>query len=127
MAKMLKAIKILGLAISIAAAPSASSADDQYFTQRIAPILERRCVHCHGDSTRKGNLSLATASGAFKGGDSGPAVVPGKPDESLLVEMISGDKPAMPQKGNAALSRGSGQHPKVDRNRRHLARAAETL
>ena len=46
----------------------------------------------------KGNLSLTTASGALKGGDGGPAVVPGKPDESLLLEMISGDKPAMPQK-----------------------------
>ena len=46
----------------------------------------------------KGNLSLTTGRRRFKGGDSGPAVVPGKPDESLLLEMISGDPPAMPQK-----------------------------
>ena len=46
----------------------------------------------------KGHLSLTTSAGAFKGGDGGPVVVPGKPDESTLVEMISGDRPAMPQK-----------------------------
>jgi hypothetical protein len=95
-----KAIKGFGLAISIAVAavPSAFGADDPFFQERIAPVFERRCVRCHGDSTRKGNLSLTTASGAFKGGDGGPAVVPGKLGESLLLEMISGDKPAMPQK-----------------------------
>ena len=97
---MTKAFVGFGLAtvISLAAAPVASGADDQLFRERIAPILERRCVHCHGGSTPKGNLSLTTAAGASKGGDGGPAVVPGKPDESLLLEMISGEKPAMPQK-----------------------------
>jgi mono/diheme cytochrome c family protein len=100
MANVLKAINGFALAISIAVAavPSANGADDQFFRLQIAPILERRCIHCHGDSTRKGNLSLTTAFGAFKGGDGGPAVVPGKLGESLLLEMISGDKPAMPQK-----------------------------
>ncbi len=99
MPNVMKAI-FFGLATSIAAAavPSASGADDQFFRQRIAPILERRCLQCHGDSTRKGNLSLSTASAAFKGGDGGPAIVPGKPGESLLLQMISGDKPAMPRK-----------------------------
>ena len=49
--------------------------------------------------TQKANPSLAMPPpGALKGGDGGPAIVPGKPDESLLLEMISGDKPAMPQK-----------------------------
>jgi mono/diheme cytochrome c family protein len=96
----MKAVVGVGLAISIAVAvvPSASRADNQFFLERIAPVLERRCVHCHGGRAPKGNLSLTTSAGALKGGDGGPAVVPGKPDESLLVEMISGDKPAMPQK-----------------------------
>ena len=77
---------------------SQSAADDQLFRDKVAPVLERRCVHCHGERAPKGNLSLTTSAGALKGGDSGPAVVPGKPDESLLLEMISGDQPAMPQK-----------------------------
>ena len=96
---MIKAIIGFGLATSIALAvvPSASGADDQFFRERIAPILERRCVHCHGDSNPKGHLSLTTAAGASRGGDGGPAVVSGKPDESVLLEMISGDSPAMPK------------------------------
>ena len=98
MANLMNSIVGLAISIAAAAAPSASRADDQFFRQRIAPILERRCLHCHGDLTHKANLSLASASSAFKGGDGGPAIMPGKPDESLLLEMISGDKPAMPQK-----------------------------
>ena len=82
-------------------------ADDPLFRDKVAPILERRCLHCHGEATHKGNLSLSTAAAAFKGGDSGPAVVPGKPEESILLDMIGGDPPEMPQKEQAALEAGS--------------------
>ena len=41
---------------------------------------------------------MRTAAAAFKGGDTGPAIVPGKPDESVLLDMIGGDPPEMPQK-----------------------------
>ncbi len=101
MLSVMKAILGFGLVtvIALSNAPFASGADDDAFRSRIAPILEQRRLHCHGDSTQKANLSLATASAAFKGGDGGPAIVPGKPGESLLLEMISGAKPAMPQKG----------------------------
>lgn len=84
--------------IALSDVPFAYGADDDGFRSRIAPILERRCLHCHDDSTHKANLSLASASSALKGGDGGPAIVPGKPDESLLLTLISGDKPAMPRK-----------------------------
>src|SRR5207253_1283303 len=60
--------------------------------------FERHCVACHQGEKPKGGLSLTTAAGLAKGGESSPVVEAGKPDESLLVEMISGDKPAMPQK-----------------------------
>ena len=46
----------------------------------------------------KGNLSLSTAAAVLRGGDSGPAVVPGKPEESVLLDMIEGDPPEMPRK-----------------------------
>jgi hypothetical protein len=74
------------------------------FRDHVAPVLEKQCVHCHGGASSKGNLSLTTAQGVFKGGDGGPAVVAGKPEESPLLEMISGDPPEMPKKG-ASLSR----------------------
>ena len=72
---------------------------DDLFRTVIAPLLERRCVHCHGDDTLKGNLSITSLGALVRGGKSGPAVEPGEPDESLLIEKISGDKPEMPQKG----------------------------
>jgi hypothetical protein len=77
----------------------AAGTDDQFFHEKVAPIIERRCIQCHGERSPKGKLSLTTSLGALKGGDGGPAVVPGKPNESLLVEMISGVSPSMPQKG----------------------------
>ena len=68
------------------------------FREQVAPILERRCLHCHGAETQKGGLSLASGKGVLRGGENGPAVVPGKPGESLMLEMVSGDAPEMPQK-----------------------------
>jgi hypothetical protein len=72
--------------------------EDRFFQDHVAPVLEKRCVHCHGGTSSKGNLSLTTSRAVLKGGDSGPAVVPGKPDESPLLEMISANPPQMPKK-----------------------------
>ena len=83
---VMKTIVRLGFAawLGLAARTSCAAADDQLFRDKVAPILERRCLHCHGEATHKGNLSLSTAAAVFKGGDSGPAVVPGKPEESCF-------------------------------------------
>jgi Protein of unknown function (DUF1553)/Protein of unknown function (DUF1549)/Planctomycete cytochrome C len=94
---MTKTVVRLATCLSLAVARGFAGADDATFRDKVAPILERRCVHCHDGATHKGNLSLSTAAAVFKGGDSGPAVVPGKPDESLLLDMISGNPPEMPQ------------------------------
>lgn len=80
-------------------------ADEALFRDKVAPIFERHCVVCHQGEKPKGGLSLATAGGLAKGGESGAVVEARKPDESLLVELISGDKPAMPQKARP-LSKG---------------------
>ncbi len=72
---------------------------DRLFREQVAPVLERRCVSCHGESSPKGKLSLVTGKTLKSGGASGPAVVPGKPEESLLIESISGERPDMPQTG----------------------------
>src|SRR5437899_967689 len=62
-------------------------------------ILAENCQKCHNASVRMGGLSLAAAADAAKGGLHGAAIVPGKPEESLLVRMISGEKPKMPMQG----------------------------
>jgi hypothetical protein len=74
-------------------------ADDALFRDRVAPILETKCLACHEGSKPKGGLSLATVKRFHAGGESGPAIVPGKPDESLLLDYISGDDPLMPKEG----------------------------
>jgi mono/diheme cytochrome c family protein len=93
------AVLACGLLTAGSLAVPSAQADDAFFRVKVAPIFERHCVVCHQGERPKGDLSLATAGGLAKGGTTGPVVEAGKPDESLLVEAISGDKPAMPQKG----------------------------
>ena len=73
---------ILG-ALSALAAPG-----DEHFQSRVWPLLESRCVQCHGPKKQKGALRLDSREAALKGGDSGPALVPGKPRESLLLRSV---------------------------------------
>ena len=63
------------------------------------PVLRRHCLRCHQGDKPKGGLDLATAKGLAAGADGNPVVVPGKPDESRLIEVVSGDKPEMPKNG----------------------------
>ena len=74
-----------------------ASADDKLFRERVTPIFEKHCVRCHSADEHKGGLSLATAEAAHKGGDSGAAFIAAKPDDSLIVQHVSGDKPEMPK------------------------------
>ncbi|QVL34104.1 DUF1549 domain-containing protein [Telmatocola sphagniphila] len=64
-------------------------ANDLAGTQHeVIPILLRHCIACHGSRRREGGLDLRTKAAMLKGGKSGPAIVPGKPEESLLVKKI---------------------------------------
>ena len=58
------------------------------FHREVRNILERSCISCHGAESQKGGLRLDTLSLAKEGGDSGPAIVPGNKEESLLLERI---------------------------------------
>ena len=62
---------------------------DEFFTTKIEPLLRERCYECHSHEQKmKAGLALDSRSGWEQGGDSGPVIVPGKPDESLLIEMV---------------------------------------
>ncbi len=67
------------------------------FYRQIRPVLQRNCAGCHQPSKLGGQLLLTTHAGLLKGGENGPAVVTGKPDESLMIDFISGEKPEMPR------------------------------
>jgi mono/diheme cytochrome c family protein len=83
-------------------APAAARAEE-LFRDRVAPILERHCLRCHGTEAPKGGFSLVTRQALLTGGENGPAIEPGNAGESLLIEMIIGEKPQMP-KGSRPLS-----------------------
>jgi hypothetical protein len=60
----------------------------------ILPILQLRCTVCHGRRVQEGGLDLRTVEGLLRGGQSGPAVVPGDPEGSLLVQRVrAGEMP----------------------------------
>jgi len=68
----------------------------KFFEENIKPVLTTQCYSCHSSNSKdvKGGLSVDTRQGILNGGDSGPSVVPGKIDESLLLDYIeSGDMP----------------------------------
>jgi len=72
------------------------------FGKNIKPILETKCVSCHGIEKQKGELDLSSLLAAKEGGENGPAISPGKPEESGLIHRITlahDDDEIMPPKG----------------------------
>ncbi len=67
-----------------------ASGDSDYFESKVRPVLAANCYACHGPSAKTafGNLRLSNRESILKGGDSGPAVVPGNPDDSLLIRAV---------------------------------------
>lgn len=88
---------ILACWASARASETDPAASVRLFQQAVAPAFQASCVKCHSDSKARGGLSLSSATGLKKGGENGPVVEPGKPDESRLLEVLLGDKPEMPQ------------------------------
>lgn len=70
------------------AEPTAAGAE--FFEKRIRPVLVEHCYKCHSAETKKpkGDFRVDSADGLRKGGASGPAIVPGKPEVSLIVEAL---------------------------------------
>ena len=84
----------------------AAGADVVPLDNAVAKVLEANCVTCHRHGKAKGGLRLDTSEGLAKGGNSGPAIVPGKSSESRLMRAVSGTDPelSMPPKPRKSLS-----------------------
>jgi len=101
----LELLSVLCLALSLTigfpavhgAEPTEASAAKQSipinFVRDIQPIFKKHCYLCHGHDVQEGNLRLDRREHALKGGDSGPAILPGKPNESPLAILVSGKDP----------------------------------
>lgn len=76
------------------------AAQEDFFEEKVRPVLADNCLECHGAEKHKGGLRLDVRAAMLKGGDTGPAVVPGKPEESPLIEAIryEGDVQMPPKK-----------------------------
>ena len=69
--------------------PDAPPPQVDIFATVIVPIFEDRCVECHGDNKQKGGLRLDSPGAIQAGGHSGPVIVPGHPERSLMIELVS--------------------------------------
>lgn len=96
--KRVRAAAILALAMGAAQAAGVPAATEpatpaqvEFFEKSVRPLLEERCVECHSAARgkTKGGLALDNASALRKGGDTGPVLVPGAPEKSLLVKAVT--------------------------------------
>jgi mono/diheme cytochrome c family protein len=80
--------------------PCSSAAAD--FVSDVRPVFASRCFECHGPDKQRGGLRLDRKADALQGGDSGPAITPGKSGDSLLIRKISSTdaQERMPPKGD---------------------------
>ncbi len=82
--------------------PTFSIEDIAYFERKVRPLLSQRCYSCHSKDAKvlHGQLRVDSSAGLLRGGESGPLLVPGKPEESLLISAIQyQDGLDMPPKG----------------------------
>jgi uncharacterized membrane protein len=86
---------------------STQPSNTAYYRIHIAPLLARSCVSCHKPEKRKGGLRMDTYQQLMRGGDDGPALVPGDPKASELIRRVSlppSDDDSMPSDGDKPLA-----------------------
>ena len=91
------------LFVTLGSIASVSHSDDlppehvKYFEREVRPLLSEKCFGCHGEEDQGGDLRLDSYAHIMRGGESGdPALLPGKPDESLLIDAINYESYEMP-------------------------------
>lgn len=100
MIRSLAALLLLG---AFAAANHAAEPGTEFFEKSIRPLLADQCWNCHGADRQKAGLRLDSRSAMMTGGDSGAVIVPGRPEESLLIKAVHyKDELRMPPKGPLA-------------------------
>ncbi len=93
---------VLAWGNSPALAATPTLAHLEFFEKNIRPVLVAECYECHSSAKKKGGLALDTRDGVLKGGESGPAIFPGQPDSSLLMQALRHTHPALKMPRNGA-------------------------
>src|SRR5262245_53738817 len=89
----------LAAALSFSAEKNPTPEQLQFFEAKVRPVLATNCYKCHGPDNRSNKLRRDGMATILAGGESGQAIVPGKPEKSLLVEAINYDSLEMPPDG----------------------------
>jgi cytochrome c551/c552 len=95
--------RVVGTMIGVVLMPMgvvAQTGSGSALSRQVGTILANHCVSCHGPERKKGGLDLSRRATALAGGESGTAIVPGVPDDSLVVDRIAEGE--MPPKGALA-------------------------
>src|SRR5260370_41624277 len=77
----------LGIALAAIAVPAAAQRAP-LFKSEIMPVLQKNCVMCHSEQQKMAGLDLSSFSGMMAGSSSGPVISPGKPERSMLWEIV---------------------------------------
>jgi len=83
---------VLCVALLLFAAPARAADPPPLFEKAVLPLLQAKCVRCHGGDKVKADLDVRSKAALVRGGETGPAVVPGSPEKSLLWVKIAADK-----------------------------------
>jgi hypothetical protein len=96
-------MRTLALLAVAACVPALAASDEtEFFERSVRPLLASRCLGCHAGDKPAAGLRLDGRDRLLRGGQSGPAAVPGRPDESLLVKAVRHEGPKMPVGGKLA-------------------------
>src|SRR6266542_3529861 len=94
---------LLAAPLLFASPASADEAGVDFFERKVRPVLVEHCYPCHSETAKKqrGGLRLDSRDSLRRGGDSGPAIMPGRPDRSLLIKAVryTDEHLRMPPKG----------------------------
>ena len=102
---MLSPTRMLLVLWACAGGSLAGAADpEDHFEAKVRPVLVKSCVKCHGPEKQRGGLRLDSKAGWEAGGDSGPALVPGKPEDSLIIKSIRNPDPKLRMPPNEKLA-----------------------
>lgn len=102
---LLPGLLLSGLVLTVGSTDVSASenetarAQQKFFEQHVRPMLIKHCYECHSEDKQKGALRVDAIGHLLAGGESGPAIVPGKPAESLLIEAVRYESYEMPPSG----------------------------
>ena len=105
---VLLCIGIFGAITMVPARGQAAPTQEQldFFESKIRPLLVTHCYECHAADSKivQNGLRVDSRDGLLKGGDTGPAIVPGKVESSLLIKALRHDGIEMPPKGRLSAA-----------------------